>query len=167
MHLPHRFVGSRKQLTFKLHFYFKCMSLLPACMCVCHVCASCPRKPEEGVIFSGTGVTGICELPHGFWELSPGPLYSYALTSGPTLGLQMCTLEICCSSHPGICTGETSTSLSHTCVTNPVLSPESRHLDSMCDHETLNDYINVASRSGTPSDGDRLYCGFLSHWSLR
>ena len=31
-------------------------------------------RPEEGVLFPGTGVLDGCELPYGPWELSPGPL---------------------------------------------------------------------------------------------
>ena len=38
-----------------------------------HVClCEGVRSSETGV--TGTGVTDSCELPHGFWELNPGPL---------------------------------------------------------------------------------------------
>ena len=41
------------------YFYFMCVGVLPAC---------------EDVRSPGTGVTDICELPCGFWELNSGPL---------------------------------------------------------------------------------------------
>lgn len=38
------------------------MSILPACSSMYHVCAWCPRKPEEDFGYSGTRVTDRCEL---------------------------------------------------------------------------------------------------------
>lgn len=31
--------------------------------CPCTTCVQCPQRPEEGVGFSGTGVTDICKPP--------------------------------------------------------------------------------------------------------
>ena len=42
-------------------------------MSVHHACAWCPRKPEKGVRFPDTGITGI-ESSGGFWESNSGPL---------------------------------------------------------------------------------------------
>ena len=38
------------------------MSVLPECMCVHHLHASCPRKSEEGVRSPGTGLIDGYEL---------------------------------------------------------------------------------------------------------
>lgn len=52
-----------------------CMHCMCACVCVCapacmYMCANahecrCPQRPEKGVGFSGSGVTGSCEPPDG------------------------------------------------------------------------------------------------------
>lgn len=48
------------------------MSVLPACMYVCHMHAF--WKSEEGVRSPGTWVPDDCEPPWGCWKLNPGPL---------------------------------------------------------------------------------------------
>jgi hypothetical protein len=47
--------------------------LLECTMYVLYVCALRPRRPEEGVGSSGTGITEACELPCKSWESKPGP----------------------------------------------------------------------------------------------
>jgi hypothetical protein len=51
-----------------------CMSVLPACMYVYHVCTWClwGSESEEGIRFPGTGVTGDCGPPCEFREPKPG-----------------------------------------------------------------------------------------------
>jgi hypothetical protein len=49
------------------------MSVLPTCMFM-HFYAWCPRRPEEGIIPPGTGVTSSYELLCVCWELNLGPL---------------------------------------------------------------------------------------------
>jgi hypothetical protein len=39
-----------------------------------HTCAWYLQRPEESVLFPGTGVTHRCELLGGCWNLTPGPL---------------------------------------------------------------------------------------------
>lgn len=53
-------------------FYFICMRVLMACMCMYHMCVWCPRKTEKGIRSSGTGVSGSCGLPGGWQESSSG-----------------------------------------------------------------------------------------------
>lgn len=48
------------------------LSVLLACMSVFY--AHAWLLPEEGTWFPGTGVTDVCELPCGSWELNLGPL---------------------------------------------------------------------------------------------
>lgn len=43
--------------------YFICMSVLPSCMYVHHMCAWCPWSLEEGVWSPGTVVKNDCESP--------------------------------------------------------------------------------------------------------
>lgn len=50
---------------------------MSACIYVHHLCAWCPKKPEEGIRCSGTEVTGMC------WELKLGPLREEQLFSNP------------------------------------------------------------------------------------
>jgi hypothetical protein len=38
-----------------------CMCVSSACMSAYHVNAWCPRRPEDGIISHGTGVTDVCE----------------------------------------------------------------------------------------------------------
>lgn len=47
---------------------------LLTCMSVYYLCAWCQKRPEEGVGFLGTGVTGSYEPPCGCYELDSGPL---------------------------------------------------------------------------------------------
>lgn len=49
------------------------MTVLPVCMFVSYVYVWYLRGLEEGVV-PGTGVTDVCELMCGFWELNLGPL---------------------------------------------------------------------------------------------
>jgi hypothetical protein len=42
--------------------------------CLMATCYHFHVRVWEGVGCPGTGVTGSCELPHGCWELNPGPL---------------------------------------------------------------------------------------------
>lgn len=50
-----------------------CVCLFCLCLCICtefvyihFVCASCPRRLEEGILALGAGVTGGCMMPHGY-----------------------------------------------------------------------------------------------------
>lgn len=64
-----------KVCSFKTWF-FMCMGVLPAGISVSHSHARCPQRAEEniGLYGTGTGVTGVCELSCGFWELNSGTL---------------------------------------------------------------------------------------------
>jgi hypothetical protein len=42
-------------------------------MSIPHVCLV-PTEVREGVVSSGAGFLGSCELPYGCWELNLGPL---------------------------------------------------------------------------------------------
>jgi hypothetical protein len=55
-----------------------CMSVLPVCMCVHHICAWYPWRPE-GVRFLGPGVIDSCEPPRGCWESNPSSLKKQVL----------------------------------------------------------------------------------------
>jgi hypothetical protein len=57
---------------FKLFYFILFMFYLS--MHVYHAYAWYPRRSEEGVGASGTGVIHPCETLCGFWELDPGPL---------------------------------------------------------------------------------------------
>lgn len=56
------------------------MHVLLTCMSTYHMSVLCPWRPEEATWYSGTGVTGGCESPCGFWELDPGPLKEQSLS---------------------------------------------------------------------------------------
>lgn len=43
-------------------------------MYMCTTCTPGACRRQEYLGFSGTGVTGGCELPGGYWELNPGLL---------------------------------------------------------------------------------------------
>ena len=58
----------------RFNFY---MYVLPACMNMYYVCASCLQRPEEGVRSTRTEVTDSCKLSSGLWELNSGPLYGW------------------------------------------------------------------------------------------
>lgn len=59
-------------------FYFMCMAIFICThVCVPHICAWYPWKLEEEIRFSGTEVTGRCELSCGRWELNPGLLVEH------------------------------------------------------------------------------------------
>jgi hypothetical protein len=51
-----------------LFIYFMCVSVLPACMSVYHVCAWCPQGSEDGAEFTAAGVVGGCKPLCGCWE---------------------------------------------------------------------------------------------------
>jgi hypothetical protein len=55
-------------------FIFMCVGALPACMFVYHLCAWCLGRQEKGTRSHKTGDTDSCELPHGCWDPSQGPL---------------------------------------------------------------------------------------------
>jgi hypothetical protein len=55
-----------------------CMSVVPTCMQVHHICAWHPWRPED-IRSPGTGVTDGCELLCGCWELKLGPLEEQAV----------------------------------------------------------------------------------------
>lgn len=39
------------------------MCVFSLCVCLCSVCMQYVQRPEEGITFPRTGVTGDCELP--------------------------------------------------------------------------------------------------------
>lgn len=49
-------------------FCFMCMSILPPCIDVYHVCVCCSGRSEEGVGFPRTGVTDDHKPSGGCWE---------------------------------------------------------------------------------------------------
>lgn len=55
-------------------FYLMHMAVLPANMSVFHVHVWYQQRPEKGIGFPGTGITGNCELPCGCWESNWAPL---------------------------------------------------------------------------------------------
>lgn len=57
--------------------YFMCTSVPSICMYVHHVCVLYPLRSEDHVRSPGTGITGSCKMPHGCWELNPGPLQEH------------------------------------------------------------------------------------------
>ena len=42
-------------------YFYVCVCVLSACMCVYHVLALCPESPEEGTEAFGTGLPDSCE----------------------------------------------------------------------------------------------------------
>jgi hypothetical protein len=82
-HIPHTFY----LFIYNFYVYGWFFFLWLACMSVYHICAWCPGKPEEGVRFSGTGVTDSCELACGCWKLNSGFLgeQPMLLTTEPSL----------------------------------------------------------------------------------
>ena len=55
----------------KLLYYLICMTVLPACMYVHHVCT---LEVKEDIGCPETGVTDSCEAPCGCWDLNLDPL---------------------------------------------------------------------------------------------
>jgi hypothetical protein len=55
-------------------FQFYSMSVLSACVSVCHTHAWHLRDLEEGVRSPETGVVDGCGQPCGFWESNLGPV---------------------------------------------------------------------------------------------
>lgn len=49
-------------LVFKFYSWFLCVTNLPAVMYVCHMRTWCPWRPEMGIRFPGTYITGSCEF---------------------------------------------------------------------------------------------------------
>lgn len=47
---------------------------LSACISAYHLHIQCLWRPEEGIRFTGIGVTDRCEAPQGYWELNLSPL---------------------------------------------------------------------------------------------
>jgi hypothetical protein len=64
-----------------------CMSVLPVCIEVHHICVCCPENPEEGIRSPESGVTDSCEPLGGCWESNPVPLQKQQglLTAEPSL----------------------------------------------------------------------------------
>lgn len=54
--------------------FFICMSILLACMSVCHMPAQNPGRSEQNFGSPGTGVTNGCELLCGYIKLTSVPL---------------------------------------------------------------------------------------------
>lgn len=46
-----------------------------------HICVCYTQGSKEGTRSPGMGVTDGCELPHGCWELNPGPLEEQTVLS--------------------------------------------------------------------------------------
>jgi hypothetical protein len=46
------------------------LDIWPALYVVHHICVCYPWRPELGIKFPGTGVTGVCVLLCGCWELT-------------------------------------------------------------------------------------------------
>lgn len=59
---------SELPLPFEDSSIFMCMSILPPCIDVYHVCACCSGRFEEGVGFPRIGVTDDHKPPGGRWE---------------------------------------------------------------------------------------------------
>lgn len=51
-----------------------CISALPACIYVCHVCVWCPQRSEGGIRSLGTEISDVCKPPCGCWVLNLGPV---------------------------------------------------------------------------------------------
>jgi hypothetical protein len=64
------------------------MGILLACMFVCHICAWCLKRLEEGIKSPGTGVTDDCEPSCGYWESNLGPLEEQLVPLTTELSLQ-------------------------------------------------------------------------------
>lgn len=105
--VPHMYTSYTYSLQVILFIYL-CMSILPACMYVYHVCARCLRRSEVGIRTPGTGVMGSCELPcgssgraasahnHQPLFLPPGVI-SYNIFGASTFWLVLCTCIDFCS----------------------------------------------------------------------
>lgn len=53
-----------------------------------HVCAWCPQRPEEGIIFPEIGVRDSSESPCESWEPNPSLLQEQQVLLTPELFLQ-------------------------------------------------------------------------------
>lgn len=82
---------------FCLLFFLDLFALILCVWVFClHVCLSimyvqCPKRPEEGIVFSRAGVTEGCQPPRGYWEPNPGP---FGRTTSALL---------CCTTSPAQC----------------------------------------------------------------
>lgn len=67
--------------------YFTCISVLPPCVYVYHVCAWYLQRSEEDIKSPGTEVMVSWEVPHGFWEPNLRPLQEQLVlrNTGPSL----------------------------------------------------------------------------------
>lgn len=59
--------------------YLIIMGVFPACVSEQHASVWCPQRPEEDVEFHGSGVSGVCELLCGCWEMNTSPLEDQAV----------------------------------------------------------------------------------------
>jgi hypothetical protein len=83
--------------------YFMCMTVLPACIYVYHVCNWWPQMSEEGTSDSPSpAVMCGCDQTCSCSELNPGPLQEQQvlLTTEPSLQLQTWTTESRSPSQP-------------------------------------------------------------------
>ena len=71
------------------------VSVSPACMYVRHVCASCSRRLEEGIVWSGTGIMDdvslLSHLSH-----PPGFFFSRSLCAHICACIYVCTCICAC-----------------------------------------------------------------------
>lgn len=69
-------------------------------VCVHHMCALCPQRPEEGIRCSVIVVTDDCELPCRYWEPHLGLLKEQVLLRLMVLSsflYKLLTLYLSCS----------------------------------------------------------------------
>jgi hypothetical protein len=64
-----------------------CIWVLCRHVWLCTSCVQCLKRPEEGALSCGTGVTGGYECSHRCWDLNPHPLNEWPLfsTAQPSL----------------------------------------------------------------------------------
>jgi len=58
---------------------FMCMSVLPACTSVHHVCTWCPRMSREGMRSVGLELMTVASSPVGAGGLNPNPLEEHSV----------------------------------------------------------------------------------------
>lgn len=54
-------------------YYFMCMSILSACMLMCHMNVLCPERPGRDIRSPGTEVTDGSEPPCRCWHSAAEP----------------------------------------------------------------------------------------------
>lgn len=69
----HGNISRNKSLKKKKNFSTLFLHMFEVCLHM-SMFMQCSQRLEEGTGSPGTGVTGTCELPHGCWESSSGPL---------------------------------------------------------------------------------------------